>query len=73
MALSQDLMYRAEEVPQCDEMISAYLSQHGMDPTPRAPQPSNPLVKRKRQDEGRKTKRKKKHAKIRVDTPSAND
>ena len=68
-----DLMYRAEEVPQCHEMISAYRSQHGMDPTPRTPQPSNPLVKRKRQDNGRKTKRKKKRTKTRVDTPSAND
>jgi len=66
-------MYRAEEVPQCHEMISAYRSQHGMDPTPRTPQPSNPLVKRKRQDNGRKTKRKKKRTKTRVDTPSAND
>ena len=66
-----DVMYRAEEVPQCHEMISVYRSEHGMDPTPRAPQPSNPLVKRKRQDNGRNNKRKKKRAKPQTDQASA--
>lgn len=63
-----DLMYRAEEVPQCHEMISAYRSQHGMESTPpQVPQqsnPSKPPTKRKRQeDHGHKPKRRKKRAK----------
>lgn len=48
-----DLVYRADEVPQCHELISAYRSQHGLSVAP-AKQQSSPLpiqpLKRKRNE-----------------------
>ena len=51
-----DLVYRADEVPQCHELIAAYRSKHGLDTTPAKQQSSTtrPIEKLKRKrDEGR--------------------
>lgn len=52
-----DVMYRADEIPQCHEMISAYRSKHGLDIAPAEQQPSKPqstkLLKRKRDERGK--------------------
>ena len=46
-----DLVYRAEEIPQCREMISAYRAKHGLDLNPDVRQSSTPQnLKRKRDD-----------------------